>query len=77
MSPKRLKSTVICTEQMCAGALTGLHLFALQDEKEGEGEGEDSDEDDGFFVPHGYLSNDEGDCDEGDGYIPAPGEDVS
>ena len=25
-------------------------------------EGEDSDDEDGFFVPHGYLSNDEGDC---------------
>lgn len=24
-------------------------------------EGEDEDDDDGFFVPHGYLSNDEGD----------------
>lgn len=30
-------------------------------EKEAGGEGEEEDEDDGFFVPHGYLSNDEGD----------------
>lgn len=47
------------------------------EEKEGEPEGEDSDEeDDGFFVPHGYLSNDEGDCsDSGEG-IPGPDDDV-
>lgn len=29
----------------------------MQDDEE---EGEDEDEDDGFFVPHGYLSEDEG-----------------
>lgn len=49
------------------------------EEKEGEPDGgEDSDEeDDGFFVPHGYLSNDEGDCsDSGEG-IPGPDDDVS
>uniref|UniRef100_A0A8D2MIR8 Chromatin assembly factor 1, subunit A (p150) n=1 Tax=Zonotrichia albicollis TaxID=44394 RepID=A0A8D2MIR8_ZONAL len=31
-----------------------------------EEEGEDEDEDDGFFVPHGYLSEDEGVTEEGD-----------
>uniref|UniRef100_A0A8C2X5P9 Chromatin assembly factor 1, subunit A (p150) n=1 Tax=Cyclopterus lumpus TaxID=8103 RepID=A0A8C2X5P9_CYCLU len=32
-----------------------------EDEEEaGEGDGEDDDDDDGFFVPHGYLSDDEG-----------------
>lgn len=46
------------------------------EEKEGEAEGEDSDEDDGFFVPHGYLSNDEGDCSDSGDPIPGPGEDV-
>ena len=37
-----------------------------EDEKEEEKEkekDEDDDEDDGFFVPHGYLSDDEGDED--------------
>ncbi|XP_033821587.1 chromatin assembly factor 1 subunit A [Periophthalmus magnuspinnatus] len=35
-----------------------------EDEEEG---GEDDDEDDGFFVPHGYLSDDEGALEEEDG----------
>ncbi|XP_028299201.1 chromatin assembly factor 1 subunit A [Gouania willdenowi] len=35
-----------------------------EDEEEGE---EDDDEDDGFFVPHGYLSNDEGAPEEEEG----------
>lgn len=30
-------------------------------------EGEEEDDDDGFFVPHGYLSNDEGDCSDTEG----------
>lgn len=30
-------------------------------------EGEEEDDDDGFFVPHGYLSNDEGDNSDGEG----------
>lgn len=52
-------------------------MMSLQqgEDKEAEGDPEDSDSDDGFFVPHGYLSNDEGDCDDSD-FIPAPGEDV-
>lgn len=33
-------------------------LFSLEDEDDDVGE--DEDEDDGFFVPHGYLSEDEG-----------------
>ncbi|NXU20792.1 CAF1A factor, partial [Pardalotus punctatus] len=35
-------------------------------EEDDEEEGEDEDEDDGFFVPHGYLSEDEGVTEEGD-----------
>uniref|UniRef100_A0A8D3CSJ5 Chromatin assembly factor 1, subunit A (p150) n=1 Tax=Scophthalmus maximus TaxID=52904 RepID=A0A8D3CSJ5_SCOMX len=35
-----------------------------EDEEEG---GEDDDDDDGFFVPHGYLSNDEGALEEEEG----------
>lgn len=31
-----------------------------EDEEAGEADGEDDDDDDGFFVPHGYLSDDEG-----------------
>ena len=34
-------------------------LFFSQGEDEGDGEDDDED-DDGFFVPHGYLSDDEG-----------------
>uniref|UniRef100_A0A8C3R7L3 Chromatin assembly factor 1 subunit A n=1 Tax=Cyanoderma ruficeps TaxID=181631 RepID=A0A8C3R7L3_9PASS len=47
------KDTVrtICTWQC------NLSSISLQDDEE---EGEDEDEDDGFFVPHGYLSEDEG-----------------
>ena len=33
-------------------------LFSLEDDDDDMGE--DEDEDDGFFVPHGYLSEDEG-----------------
>lgn len=33
-------------------------LFFLEDDDDDVGE--DEDEDDGFFVPHGYLSEDEG-----------------
>jgi hypothetical protein len=39
-------------------ALTYVDLFFLQDDDDEVGE--DEDEDDGFFVPHGYLSEDEG-----------------
>ncbi|NXQ24184.1 CAF1A factor, partial [Alaudala cheleensis] len=35
-------------------------------EEDDEEEAEDEDEDDGFFVPHGYLSEDEGVTEEGD-----------
>lgn len=57
--------------------ICGDHL-SQGEEKEVEAEGEDSDEeDDGFFVPHGYLSNDEGDCSDSEQLIPGPGEDVS
>lgn len=53
-------------------------LFQGEDkDKDGERDGEDSDEDDGFFVPHGYLSNDEGDCSDSGEFIPGPEEDVS
>lgn len=38
--------------------LTSILFNFLQEEEE-EG-GEDDDDDDGFFVPHGYLSDDEG-----------------
>lgn len=38
---------------------------------------EDDDEDDGFFVPHGYLSNDEGDLSDGEGGAGLELEDVS
>lgn len=31
-----------------------------EDEEEGGEDDDDDDDDDGFFVPHGYLSNDEG-----------------
>lgn len=34
-------------------------LFSLLEDDDDE-VGEDEDEDDGFFVPHGYLSEDEG-----------------
>lgn len=47
------------------------------EEKDGDAEGDDSDEDDGFFVPHGYLSNDEGDCSDSGEFIPGPNDDVS
>lgn len=46
------------------------------EEKDGDAEGEDSDEDDGFFVPHGYLSNDEGDSSDCGEFITDPNEDV-
>lgn len=45
------------------------------DEKDGDA-AEDSDEDDGFFVPHGYLSNDEGDCSDSGEFMTDPNEDV-
>ena len=34
--------------------------YISQGENEGEGGGDDEDDNDGFFVPHGYLSDDEG-----------------
>lgn len=34
-----------------------IFFFTQEDEEEG---GDDDDDDDGFFVPHGYLSDDEG-----------------
>ena len=37
--------------------------FFFQGEEEADGE-EDNEDDDGFFVPHGYLSDDEGVLDE-------------
>jgi len=37
---------------------------------------EEDEEDDGFFVPHGYLSNDEGDLSDGEIEMGFP-EDVS
>ena len=48
----------------------------LQGEGEGEGEGEgsadeDEDDDEGFFVPHGYLSDNEG-CEEDEEEVGAP-----
>lgn len=37
------------------------HMINLFSQGEDEGEGDDDNEDeDGFFVPHGYLSDDEG-----------------
>ncbi|NXU99403.1 CAF1A factor, partial [Cettia cetti] len=45
------KSGTTCTWQC------DFSSISLQDDEE---EGEDEDEDDGFFVPHGYLSEDEG-----------------
>ncbi|XP_034387188.1 chromatin assembly factor 1 subunit A [Cyclopterus lumpus] len=36
------------------------HSEGEDEEEAGEGDGEDDDDDDGFFVPHGYLSDDEG-----------------
>lgn len=41
---------------------TGFHciLFCFQGEDEADGEEDNNDDDDGFFVPHGYLSDDEG-----------------
>jgi len=42
----------------------------LQGEEEDENDGEQDDEGDGFFVPHGYLSDDEGcDNDEEEGKV--------
>ena len=38
-------------------------VFFFQGEEEADGE-EDNEDDDGFFVPHGYLSDDEGVLDE-------------
>ena len=43
-------------------------IYLQGDDEEAEGEGEkdeDEEEEDGFFVPHGYLSEDEG-CDDND-----------
>lgn len=42
-----------------------LLVFLLQGEEEEENDGEQDDEGDGFFVPHGYLSEGEG-CDDDD-----------
>ena len=47
-----------------------LDHFWFQGEDEGDGEDDNNEDDDGFFVPHGYLSDDEGvedgdeDCEE-------------
>ncbi|KAK2907675.1 chromatin assembly factor 1 subunit A isoform X1 [Channa argus] len=45
----------------------GESLSHSEGEDEEEGGEDDDDDDDGFFVPHGYLSDDEGALDEEDG----------
>ncbi|KAK2835761.1 hypothetical protein Q5P01_016245 [Channa striata] len=45
----------------------GESLSHSEGEDEEEGGDDDDDDDDGFFVPHGYLSEDEGALDEEDG----------
>lgn len=53
----------------------GESISDSEGEEKGEGEGEDSDdEDDGFFVPHGYLSNDEGVCSDSGEFLDEDGE---
>ncbi|XP_056234905.1 chromatin assembly factor 1 subunit A isoform X2 [Seriola aureovittata] len=43
------------------------HSEGEDEEEGGEGEDDDDDDDDGFFVPHGYLSDDEGALEEEEG----------
>lgn len=46
-----------CLNLRVLGEANKTFFLFQEDEEEG---GDDDDDDDGFFVPHGYLSEDEG-----------------
>ena len=45
---------------LVASSFTYLYYFRFKNDDEDEEDDENDEENDGFFVPHGYLSDDEG-----------------